>query len=188
MPGQLLGVDLGAARWMPRAVRLTSGTTMSWISVPTQEANALLGGVVRLVADLPRDASPELVWTSGADELLVHTARTTLACNVGVLTVGLLVDCEQVDGPVAVTVPFATGTAEDTRGLFMAAFEKPGGPSPVVDAWADALTAFGWECLLTLATELCAAAGKDRQERPLVPAAIGSARGQLLVLPMVRNG
>jgi hypothetical protein len=128
-----------------------------------------------------------VVWSAGASELLVHTGRTKLTCNLGIVQVQVVVTCDQVDGTSSVGIPFATGTEKETRGLFMATFERPSGPAVVVDVWSEALTAFAWECLLTMATHLSAAAGKDGEGRPLVPAAIGSARGSFLVLPMVRN-
>lgn len=187
MGRELLGIDLATAAWSPKPVRLSTGATNSWLTVPGTDAGRLLLGVVRLVADLPVASSPEVVWTAGGSELLVHTGRTTLTCNVGVVQVGILVSCDQLDGPVTVTVPFSTGTDKQPRGLFMATFERPDGPAVVIDAWAEALNAFAWECLLTLATQLAASAGKDRQGRPLVPAAIGSGRGTFQVLPMVRT-
>ena len=135
-----------------------------------------------------RQNFPEVVWSAGGSELLVHTARSTLSCSAGAVQVALLVSCDQLDGPMTVTVPFATGTEKDPRGLFLATVDRPAGPAVVVDVWAEALTAFAWECLLTLATELSAAAGKDSSGRPLVPAALGATDQALLVLPMVRNG
>ena len=75
------------------------------------------------------------------------------------LQVGIAVECDQIEEPVTVTVSFATGTVDDTRGLFLATFERPAGPTLVVTVWADALTAFAWESLLTLASKLAAAAG-----------------------------
>ncbi len=188
MASPLLGVDVGEATWFPRAVRLRTGTAKGWIAVPAKAANAMLPEVARLVADLPTRTSPEVVWSAGASELLLHTDRTKLTCNLGIVQVDAVVACDQVEGTPSVSIPFATGTEKETRGLFMATFERPSGPAVVVDAWSEALTAFAWECLLTLATHLSAAAGKDGEGRPLVPAAIASARGSLLVLPMVRNG
>lgn len=188
MPARILGVDLGNAAWLPRAARLsTAGATRDWITVPQQDANRLLGGVVRLVADLPPRSSPEVVWTSGGSELMVHTDRSTLRCNLGVLQVGVVVSCDQVDGMGNIVVPFVTGTSDDTRGLFMATFDRPAGPPILVDVWSAAATAFAWECVLTLASQLCAAAGKDGHGRPFIPAAIGSVRGGFQVHPMVQT-
>ncbi len=188
MAARLLGVDVSEASWLPRATRVGSGTAKGWIAVPARAANAMLPEVARLVADLPTDTSPEVVWSAGASELLIHTDHTNLTCNLGIVAVEVVVACDQVEGTTSISIPFATGTEKETRGLFMATFDRPTGPAVVVDIWSGALTAFAWECLLTLASHLSAAAGKDGEGRPLVPAAIASARGSLLVLPMVRNG
>ena len=195
MPAELLGLDLRSRSWLPRAVTLSTGTTKSWVSVPAKDANAMLPEVARVVADLPVGSSPEVVWGAGADELLVLTGRTVLACSTGLVQVRVPVSCDQLQDPTGegptgdadVTVSLAVGTQKDPRGLFMSTFAKPDGPAVVVDIWAESLTAYAWECVLTLALHLSAAAGKDREGRPLVPAAIAAARGSFQVLPMVRT-
>jgi hypothetical protein len=187
VPAELLGLDLRTTAWLPRAVRLSRGTTKHWIKVPTRDANLMLREVSRVVADLPVDSSPDVVWRSGANELLVDTGGTTLAFSTGLVQVRVPVSCDQLGEPATVLMSFATGTEKEPRGLFMSTFAKPEGPKVVVDVWAQALAAYAWECLLTLALHLSAAAGKDAEGRPLVPAAIASARGYLQVLPMVRS-
>lgn len=187
MATALLGLDVGGAAWLPRAVGLSSGTAKRWTTVPARAANAMLPEVARLVADLPLRTTPEVLWTAGASELLVRTDQTRITCNLGIVGVDVAVACDQVRGEATVSVPFATGTERETRGLYLSTFEKPSGPPAVVDVWSDALIAFAWECLLTLAAHVSAAAGKDGSGRPLVPGAIASARGAFLVLPMVRT-
>ena len=184
----VLGVEVGSAAWLTRLRRrLGAGETAGWIEVPVRDAERLLRATARLVADLPRDTSQDVVWVSGSSELLVHTDRLSLSCNVGMVAVRIPVECDQLDEPGLVEVPLAVGTATDTRGLFMATFDAPGGPQVVTQPWAGALTAFAWEALLTLARELAAEAGRDSRGRDLVPAAIAAARGVLLVRPMARN-
>jgi hypothetical protein len=184
----VLGVDLRGASWLPRATRVSTPGAVSsrWITVPVPVANRLLAAAVRLVADLPVVSTPEVVWTSGRSELLVHTDQVTLSCSTGVVQLAVAVSCDQAAG--AVTVSFALGTSDATRGLFLATFDRPSGPPALVGVWGQALTAFAWECLLTLANELAAVAGKDAQGRPLVPAALGSTADGLQVLPRARTG
>jgi hypothetical protein len=172
---------------MPRRVRLRPGVGTKWIEVPAADAQRLIRDTARLVADLPRDGSSTVVWRSGASELLVETDQLTLTCNAGLVTVGIPIGCDQLDGRAVVTVPFAVGARANPRGLFMATFATPTGPSVVIDVWADALTAFAWEALLTLAQRLAAAAGTDRRRRALVPVAIGAQPRVLLVQPMARH-
>ena len=155
--------------------------------MPTDSARQLLLSTARLVADLPADSNADVVWHSGSNELLVHTDQLSLTCNVGLLGVGVPVECDQ-SGPVSLTVTFAVGTDQDTRGLMMSTFDRVGGPDAVVAGWSDAVTAFAWESVLTLAQRLSAAAGKDAGGQPLVPVAIGALRGSFLVRPMARHG
>ena len=157
-----------------------------WLRVPTADAQRVLRAVARLVADLPRDSSQDVVWTLGASELLVHTGRVTISMSSGLVTIGVPVECDQV-GATTVSVPLSVGTTKQVRGLFAATFDRPLGPAVVTDLWADALTAFAWECLITVAQQLAEVAGKDGQGRALVPAAIAADRGVLLVKPMARN-
>jgi len=155
--------------------------------VPAQSAQRLLLSTARVVADLPADTDADVVWHSGSNELLVHTDELSLSCNVGLLGVGVPVECDQ-SGPASLTVTFAVGTDKDTRGLMMSTFDRIGGPDAVVGTWSDAVTAFAWESLITLAQRLSAAAGKDTSGQPLVPVAIGAVRGSFLVRPMARHG
>ncbi len=187
MTQQILGVDLSRLRTMPTGLRLKDRRTASqWLSVPVGTVNRMMPAVTRLVADLPTGTTPEVVWTSGSSELLVHTDEVRLAASTGLLQVGVTVECDQVPEPATVTVSLATGTADNPRGLFVSTFERPAGPALVVAVWADALTAFAWESVVTLADELAAAAGKDAQGRDLVPGAIAASRGAVQVLPMPR--
>jgi hypothetical protein len=182
----ILGVDLGRAVVVPDVV-LQSGETADWIRVPAKVAQRLLLEVSRLVADLPRDSSREVVWRSGANELLIHTDRLTLEVATGLVTLGIPVACDQLKEPGVVKVPLAVGTTKEVRGLFMSTFAAPDGPEVVTAVWADSLIAFAWECLLTLAQRLAAEAGRDQRDRPLQPGAIAAERGVLLVKSMARN-
>lgn len=183
----ILGVELSDRAYIPEIQEIPTGTTsQEWLRVPTADARRLLRAVTRLVADLPRESSQDVVWALGASELLVRTGRVTIGLVTGLVTIGIPVECDQVDLTI-VSVPVAVGTTKQVRGLFASTFDKPLGPTVVTDIWADALTAFAWESVITLAQHLAAKSGRDRQGRVLVPAAIAAERGAFLVKPMARN-
>jgi hypothetical protein len=182
----ILGVDLGRAVVVPDVV-LEPGETAGWIRVPAKTAQRLLLEVARLVADLPRDTGRDVVWQSGANELLVRTDAVTVEVATGMVTLGIPVDCDQLREPAVVRVFLAVGTTKQVRGLFMSTFAAPEGPEVVTAVWADSLIAFAWECLLTLAQHLAGEGGRDSRDRPLQPGAIAAERGVLLVKPMARN-
>jgi hypothetical protein len=184
----VLGVEVRSADWMPPAATLVEGAAGEWVRVPAGDAQRLLRDTARRVADLPKGANQSVVWVAGASELLVHTDGITVAANVGLVTLAIPVECDQLDKPAVVTVPLALGSEKDPRGLFMSTFDTPGGPAVVTGAWGGPLTAFAWESLLTLAQQLCAAAGNDPRGRPLVPASIAAGTDLLLVMPMARQG
>lgn len=187
---QVLGAVVRDDSWLRRIrrnVALQPGaTTNSPLTVPAADAQRVLRSTVRLVADLPGGAASDVVWVNGDSELVVHTAAVTLACDPGVVTVGLPVSCDQLSSAV-VTVSLAVGTQDAPCGLLMATFGAPQGPAVVLDVWAEALTAFAWEAVLHLAQLLSGEVGRDASGLPLVPAIIGAAQGALLVQPMARH-
>jgi hypothetical protein len=184
-----LDVTLRDRRWIDLVTQpVPIGTaTDRPVRVPQGDGQRILRAVVRLVADLPRDSSPEVVWTLGSSELLVHTADVTLTCTQGLVRIGVTVQCDQTDGPVAVSVPFAVGTEQAPSGLVMTTYDRLDAPAVVATTWTDALTAFAWESLLELARHVCAELGRDTRDRPLVPGSIGAAPRELLVQPMARH-
>lgn len=183
----LLGIELSDRVFIPEIDQIETGVTADeWVRVPRTDAQRLLRAVSRLVADLPLSKNQDVVWTLGASDLLVHTGRMTIELVSGLVTIGLPVECDQVES-ATVSVPVAVGTTKQVRGLFASAFDKPLGPSMITDVWADALTAFAWECVITLAQHLAAEAGRDRQGRVLVPAAVAAEKGAFLVKAMARN-
>lgn len=187
----VLGVAVRDNSWfrrLDRRIRLDAGKPAPDIlKVPAGDAQRILRQTVRLVADLPRNSSPDVVWVQGASELLVRTATIGLTCLSGLITITFSVGCDQVSDDAAVQVPLAVGTAESPSGLVMATLDRPIGPEPIIDEWSAALTAFAWEAVVHLAQSLCAAAGTDAAGRTLVPASIAAARGVLLIQPMARH-
>lgn len=184
-----LDFELRGRDWLPvitTAVPVGT-TTGADVVVPQGDARRVLRAVVRLVADLPLDSTPDVVWTSGRSELLVHTDTISLTCTVGLLRVAIAVECDQTDGRTTISVPFAVGTPQAATGLVMQTYDRLDGPAAVTAVWADALTAFCWEALLETATRLCAEIGNDSRGRALVPGSIGSGSRVLLLRPMARH-
>ena len=163
-----------------------SAAAPALLRLPAHDAERILHQTIHQVADIPQHF-PQLVWLNGAAELLVRTKDVSLACDTGLVTITLTVNCDQLQEPHQVTVPLAVGTAELPTGLVMATLTRPLGPAVVVDAWAEPLTAFAWEALLHLAQTVSAAAGEDPEGRPLVPATIGAEQRLLLVQPAARH-
>jgi len=148
------------------------------LKVTDDEAQRILRTTVRLVADLPRDSSPEVVWVLGASELLVHTAGIGLSCQPGQVTITLPVACDQLRDGAQIQVPFAVGTLEAPSGLVMSTLDRPAGPALVVDVWAASLIAFAWEALLHLVSQLCASRGA------FVPGYVAADSGVLFIQPV----
>lgn len=162
--------------------------TRGLMRIPQGEAQTALRGVVRLVADLPRDSTPVVVWQDRGHELEVDTGATNLTCRVGVVTVGVAVSCDQLPEQAIIEVPLGVGTAERPTGLVMSALTHLTGPAVVVDRWSDAITAFAWECVVETARRLCELAGADAAGRPLTPGAIGAESKALIIQPMSPHG
>lgn len=183
--------EIAFGTWFKRLhprLRLAAGTPApDTLQVPVADANRILARTARFVADLPAGSPGEVVWVQADSELLVHTDRVSLACAPGLITVSVPVGCDQVPQGATVTVAFAVGTAERPTGLVMSTLARPSGPAAVTAVWGDAITAFAWELLLHLATELCAAVGNDGSGKKLVPGSIGAERERLLVRPMARH-
>lgn len=184
---EIVGVPAGP--WLATTrTKLDPGRLGKWTRVPVEAAQRMLQQTTRLVADLPTTGSRTVVWVAGTDELRVATDQVTLSCRQGLVVVGIPVDCDQLPPRAArlVQVPIAVGTAEEPRGLMMATVTEPEGPEVTTGLWADSLQAFAWESVLTLAREVAAATGRDRQGRALVPVAVGAEDDALLVRPMAR--
>jgi len=127
-----------------------------------------------------------VVWQQGAAELEVDTASVRIRCEEGLVTLGVIVSCDQLDAPTLIEVPLAVGTAEAPTGLVMSTVNRLQGPQVVTGAWSDAITAFAWEALLEVARRICEALGQDSARRAIVPGGIAAARGALLIQPMAR--
>jgi hypothetical protein len=181
----VLGIGLRKVSWFGRAGRLEPGAvSRKLLRIPQSDAQQLLRGVVRRVADIPVGSSPAVVWQQAGAELLVLSDEITIACAPGIVTMGVTVQCDQTRRPVALAVPIAVGTADAPAGLVMHTFDRLAGPEVVTARWSEAVTAFAWEALLELARTVCAAVGKDTAGHPLIPGSIGADTRLLLLQPM----
>jgi hypothetical protein len=157
------------------------------ILVPAAAANAVLRGVIHLVADLRADAPPTVVWVRGSDELLVLLDGIQLTCAPGFVTIRLVVQCDQVPDAQRVDVAFAVGSKARPSGLLMSTFDRVQGPALITNTWSAEITAFAWEALLTTATQLAAGIGKDANGRALLPASIAADKDLLMIGVMARH-
>jgi hypothetical protein len=189
-PGRLLGVELDDVGFFRPSRRrpIPAGTVLDGtIDIPQGAAQKLLQSIVRLVADIPADSTPDVVWQLGRNELLVHTDTVELTCTSGLVRISVGVDCDQVAEVATVTVPIAVGTATAPTGLVMSTFSRVDGPVAVTAVWSDAISAFAWEALVELARELCAELGRDDRGRPLIPVEVGAGPRLLIVRAMARH-
>jgi hypothetical protein len=155
------------------------------LRVPQADAGLALLGLIRFVADIPADASLTVVWQSGRNELMVDCGSVALRCDPGLITVGLSVQCDQVQR-TRVIVPFAVGTSAAPRGLYLSTIDRLDAPAEIAEAWSDPIIAFCWEALLELAQRVCGQIGTDAQQRPLVPATLAADAGMLVLTATAR--
>lgn len=189
LPVDQLVVNFGQFKWLKQldnSLVLNAGErSPDLLKVPEKDAQKVLNQVVRLVLDLPRNATPLVVWSHGDSELLVHSDQTRIACSSGVVTILIAVACDQ-HHLVKIPVPIGVGTQKSVSGLVMSSFQDLEGPEEIVATWSDAIIAFAWESLIEVARVICAEVGRDARGRPLVPGSIGAAPDQLLIQPVSR--
>lgn len=183
-------INFSRYKWLPtiskRVVLQPGDTTRKQITVPVKDAQAIVLSVVRRVLDLPRDSTPQVVWTQGDSELLVHSDKTKIKCSSGVVTITVQVECDQFES-TAIRVPIGVGTNKSPSGLIMSTFSDVEGPAAIAEIWSDAIKAFAWETLLEVASTIAAQVGNDAQGRALVPGNIGASPGKLLIQPIARH-
>jgi hypothetical protein len=189
--GRITDLDPNLRKWfvpVEPGTTLPPGTTTDHvIRIPQRDADRLLKGLVRFVADIPLNTSLTVVWEKGGNELQVDCASIALVCTPGLLTISINVTCDQVPRPRKVSVPFAVGRAQSPRGLLMSTFTRVDAPAIIAEAWSDSIVAFCWEALLELATRVAAQAGNDKAGRPLIPGAVAAEDALLIVQPMARH-
>ncbi|MDH4278170.1 MAG: hypothetical protein OEW83_08825 [Acidimicrobiia bacterium] len=172
---------------LPVSAKLKPGErTPKQLTVPVKSIQPLIRSVGRVVSDLPDD-EPNMVWTDGFNELVVRTDSLRLNATTGLIRLSVSVDCDQLAKPLTVTVPFAVGTKDKVTGMVMTTFDVVEGPAAVVDLWADAITAFCWECVLELVRGITAKLGNDGSGRALIPGSLAAAPNTLIIHPMARH-
>jgi hypothetical protein len=184
-------IDLPRADWfrpLPPGVILTPGTVApGMIRVPERDAQAVLRATIHLAADIRAEQPPNVVWTLGADELQVMLDQTRIVCARGLITIALTAQCDEVKGAQRLDVGFAVGRPDRPTGLIMSTFDRVQGNATIAAAWSEALTAFAWEALVGMATQLAAGMGKDSRGRALVPGSIAADANTLFITPMARH-
>src|SRR6266478_4102791 len=114
------------------------------------------------------------IWTSGDSELIVATGKVTVVLS-------------DQSGAATIQVPFAVGGANTPAGMLVATEQHPRGPDAIIVVWSDALLAFAWKTLLTVATRVAASAGKDVDGAGLIPASLTATADGVRILTMARH-
>ncbi len=153
------------------------------IELGTKATSTLFRAAARKVSG---DAA-ETVWFLGDNELMVFSAKTEIETQDGRILVHVPVRCDQT-GPTRITVPFAVGSEKRPGGMIAVALARPVGPTEIVELWADALTAFAWGAVLELFQALAAGAGKDGDNRGLIPFAVSANKEGVKIGTMARHG
>ncbi len=164
----------------------------SLVTIAVQQAAA--GSLARATGDRRRrNALPRsVIWTHGADSLLVLLNSLRISTDEGLVTVAIDVACDELmltDNVrrVTIEVDLVVGTIARPAGL-LAATPLPRGPRVVIDRWADALVALAWQGMLDASAGIAAAAGNDADGAPLVPTSWTAARDGLHIGPQARHG
>jgi hypothetical protein len=157
------------------------------VFVTAKQATGLARVAAKRAVGLDRPTKrTEAVWVEGDSQLAVGIAGIRVSTDDGLLALVIPVRCDQT-GSDRVRVVFGVGSPERPAGLFASTFRRPMGPRLVVDAWGDALVAFGWQCVLGMVEGLAGALGQDAGGEPLVPAELSATKKGLAIVPMARH-
>ncbi len=91
------------------------------------------------------------MWTGPAGELLVAPESTRISIKPGVVLFAITVATDQTERQEMV-VPVMVGTEERHLGLHLAGQRRVIGHSGLASLWSDALNAYAWETMLTIAS------------------------------------
>jgi hypothetical protein len=130
--------------------------------------------------------APAVLWTSGANRLLVKVAGVAAVLGDGTIVITVPVSCDQT-GDTAVTVTFLMGTPDRPAGGLVTTEDHPRGPAIVVENWGEALVAFAWHTLVAATNALSGAAGGDFSGHSLITAAMTVNAAGLSVTPMAKH-
>ncbi|MCK0126069.1 hypothetical protein MWU76_16885 [Gelidibacter sp. F2691] len=152
------------------------------IDLGSKTAVALFrGAAVKLAGE------KQTVWVLGDSEMLVFVNRVALKTEHGRILVHIPVKTDQTDD-VMITVPFAVGSEKRPAGMMASAPMRPIGPEAIVEIWADALTAFAWGAVLTMAEVLASRAGQDTDRQGLIAFNLLAGSDGLSIGTMARHG
>jgi hypothetical protein len=179
-------LDAGAVS-DPLPIEPKRATTLVTVAVQQAVATSLADGDRRRRGLLPA----AVVWTHGADSLLVLLDSLQVTTDDGLVTVGVDVACDEVVDPNGnprshVEVDLVVGTAARPTGLLVAA-PTPRGPDLIVQRWGDALVSLAWQGVLDAAAGVTAAAGHDVDGNALVPTTWTASSAGLQVGPQARH-
>lgn len=90
---------------------------------------------------------PPVVWTDGADELLVHLPSLRVVLRDKLIVISLDLESDQT-GRSSLLMPFAVGGARDPAGLVAATEELPRGDALLVGRWGRIVQSAVWGALL----------------------------------------
>lgn len=173
------------------------GTPIGALPVAEKRATELVRAAVKdavksQTGARPLDSAPEVVvWTDGADSLLVFLETIRVSTGEGLVTVGVDVAADQLreetqESRARVDIDLVVGTPGRPTGL-LAAATMPRGPAVAVDRWQDALVALAWQALLDTAAALSAAAGSDTDGTALIPSRWTASKDGLTIGPQARH-
>ena len=166
---------------------MAAGEPSTPVFVETKQASELLRVAARRSAGLFRPSKrTEVVWVDGDRELAVNLAGLEARFADGAIQVTIPVRCDQT-GSAAVEVVFAVGSQNQPAGLYASTYRRPTGPALIVDAWAEPLVAFAWQCVLGMVSGLAGAVGKDARGNVLVPVELTASRRGIEIVPMARH-
>jgi hypothetical protein len=129
---------------------------------------------------------PAVVWTSGANTLLVRPGQVKATLGSGTIDLTVPVSCDQT-GDTEVTVTFVTGTPDRPTGGIVTTEDHPRGAPVIVENWTEPLVAYAWRTLVAATDALSGAAGGDFAGADLITAGLTTTSDGLGVTPMGRH-
>jgi hypothetical protein len=121
---------------------------------PRLDEAALAAAVARRLASpdvLPKGfgAPGPVVWTDGADEVLVYLPSLRVALRDGLIAVSVDLESDQT-GRETLVMPFAVGGTRDPAGLVAATESLPRGDGLLVGRWGRIVQDAVWNALLAV--------------------------------------
>ena len=159
---------------------LPAGTVGTLVPVPAQSFQQIFTAVAT------QGNQGSQIWVQDGSELMVMTGKATATLDDGIVLITIPVSCDQAQG-VSIQVAFAVGGGNQPAGMVAATEDRPRGPAVIVDVWGDALMAFAWRVLMTVATRVAGQSGVDEDGAGLVPIAMTATKDGLSVLPIARH-